>query len=287
MMKRFLKYIIKNICSIVPQKKISAEIVSLSPNHLLDGRTALITGGTSGIGKAIAEAFLNAGANVIVTSRCREKVDVCAQQLSRHCGSGRAVYGVVLDTTNVDSFPSKLLDILSLPNIDKIDILVNNAGTNVGESYMCTGDAYDQILNTNLKGYFFLSRQIGEYMKKNNISGNILNVASASSLRPATSPYIISKWGVRGLTLGLAKKYIKNNIIVNGLAPGPTATPMLCKNDMDDVSLPNNPMGRFALPEEIANMAVVLTSQMGRLIVGDIIYMTGGAGVITYDDVNY
>ena len=85
----------------------------------------------------------------------------------------------------------------------------------------------------------------------------------------------------------MAKKYIKHNIVVNGLAPGPTATPMLLKNETNNFRLNNNPSGRYALPEEVANFAVILTSQMGRLIVGDIIYITGGAGVITYDDINY
>ena len=92
---------------------------------------------------------------------------------------------------------------------------------------------------------------------------------------------------MRGYTLGLAKTLIKHGIVVNGLAPGPTATPMLIKNENPNLSLPNNPSGRYALPEEIANMAVVLTSGIGRMIVGDIVYITGGAGVITFDDINY
>ena len=89
------------------------------------------------------------------------------------------------------------------------------------------------------------------------------------------------------MTLGLAKKLIKHGIVVNGLAPGPTATPMLIKEDTHNISLPNNPSGRYAMPEEIANMAVILTSGLGRMIVGDIVYMTGGAGIITFDDVNF
>ena len=80
---------------------------------------------------------------------------------------------------------------------------------------------------------------------------------------------------------------IKHGIVVNGLAPGPTTTPMLIKDGSNNYSLPNNPSQRYATPEEIANMAVILTSGMGRMIVGDIIYITGGAGVITVDDINY
>ena len=124
-------------------------------------------------------------------------------------------------------------------------------------------------------------------MKQQNIAGNILNIASSSSFRPASSAYTISKWGVRGLTLGLAKSFSPYGIVVNGVAPGPTATPMLLKDKKDDLTFERNPLGRFALPEEIANMAVFLVSDMGRTIVGDIVCMTGGAGVITFDDVNY
>ena len=146
---------------------------------------------------------------------------------------------------------------------------------------------YDLIMDTNLKGAFFLSQAVGRYMKQQDIAGNILNVASSSSFRPASSAYTISKWGLRGLTLGLAKSFSPYGIVVNGVAPGPTVTPMLLKDKNDDLTFERNPLGRYALPEEIANMAVFLVSDMGRTIVGDIVCMTGGAGLITFDDVNY
>ena len=287
-MKSYFKRGLKYIVSGVPTKKITPKIICLSPSNLLLGKTALVTGGTSGIGKSIAVAFMNAGANVIITSRNAEHAENIATQIREsNLNSKTHVYGIELNTTDVASFDDKIASILSFSGICQIDILVNNAGVNLNGSYNCTEEAYDNILDTNLKGMFFLSRCVGEYMVKNEIEGNILNIASASSLRPAISPYILSKWGVRGLTLGLAKKFIKHNIVVNGIAPGPTATPMLGKDSADDIALPNNPSGRFALPEEIANMAVVLTSSMGRVVVGDIVYMTGGAGLITYDDINY
>ena len=282
--KRGLKY----LTSGQPVKLMKPEIASLTLSELLAGKTALITGGTSGIGKSIAMAFLNAGADVIITSRNEKTAKVVVAQIRDNAQNKKAlIYGIKLNTKDVDSFDQKIKEILSLPGIGKIDILVNNAGVNTNGSFHCSKDAYDNILDTNLKGMFFLSRCVAEYMVEKHIEGNILNIASASSLRPAISPYILSKWSVRGLTLGFAKKYIKHNIVVNGIAPGPTATPMLGKDSLDNIVLPQNPSGRYALPEEIANMAVVLTSSIGRLIVGDIVYMTGGAGVITFDDINY
>lgn len=285
----YIKRIAKKIFSIFQRKTIIyTEIVRLSPNEMLKDRFVLITGGTSGIGFSIAESFINAGAVVCITGRDIKRCEKAVEQLKVKTGNRNndKIFCCEMDMLQVSSFEQVVSSVVQ--KMGKIDILVNNAGINLNGSYHCTEEAYNSILDTNLKGMFFLSRCVGEYMVKNEIGGNILNIASASSLRPAINPYIISKWGVRGLTQGLAKKYIKHNIVVNGLAPGPTATPMLRKDGhQDNISLPNTPSGRYALPEEIANMAVVLTSSMGRLIVGDIVYMTGGAGLLTYDDIKY
>ena len=116
-----------------------------------------------------------------------------------------------------------------------------------------------------------------------NVKGNILNVCSASSLRPGNSPYILSKWGVRSLTIGMAKQLIKHGIVVNGLAPGVTDTDKFTHGN-DDICKASNPTGRMVTREEIANMAVILVSSLCRMVVGDILYMTGGGGVVTLDD---
>ncbi len=269
-----------------PKHIVYIKVCSISPNELLKGRCALITGGTSGIGFAIAEAFLKSGATVVITGRSQDKIDKALKGLSVLGQS----FGFILDNTKVDSFENELYEILKKINdagVPKIDILVNNAGINGVGMPNATEEEYDKILDTNLKGTFFLSQWFGKYFIQNNIRGNILNIASASALRPADSAYSLTKWGIRGLTLGLAKSLGKEGITVNGIAPGPTATPMLLKNKDTNMKLDRIPLGRYIMPEEISNMAVFLTSEMGRSIMGELIYMTGGAANLTYDDVTY
>lgn len=274
-------------CNVQP---VYTNIVTLAPNKLLEERTALITGGSSGIGCAIAEAMVNAGASVVITGRNEKKLEIAINKLKPLLnGCQKAVYEC-MDNADIASMQQHWQNILSkLDENNRIDILVNNAGINsMTERWGHSSEKdFDAIISTNLKGTYFFSDIIAHYMVSNKIQGNILNIASSSSLRPGNSAYILSKWGVKSLTMGMAKALIPHGIVVNGLAPGPTATPMLNKNSNDNISLPCNPLGRYALPEEIANMAVVLTSNIGRTIVGDIIYMTGGAGVLSFDDANY
>ena len=268
-----------------PQRIVNVKVASMATNDLLKGRCALITGGTSGIGFSIAEAFLNAGAAVIITGRSQDRIDVAITKLPK----GKLA-GVVLDNTKVDTFDNKfseILEMIKLLGLFQIDILVNNAGVNGQGMPNAIEEEYDKILDTNLKGVFFLSQMFGKYFIQNGIKGNILNIASASSLRPATSVYSVTKWGVRGLTLGLAKALGKGGITVNGIAPGPTATPMMVKSGESNMNLERIPLGRYITPEEIANMAVILVSDMSRSIMGELIFMTGGAGNLTFDDVYY
>lgn len=286
--KKYIKRIVNFIISGIPEIHVTAQIVSLAPNELLKGRVALITGGTSGIGYSIAKAFLASGATVCITSRNMEKLTkACLELKSIQQSYDNRVYGIVMNNKDISDFPKKIDEILQMRGMESIDILVNNAGVLGGDIATVTEDIYDEIMDTNLKGLFFLSQTIGKYMRDNHIKGNILNIASSSSLRPATSAYTLTKWSTRGLTLGLAKVLAPYGITVNGIAPGPTATPMLGKNGETDISFPTNPLGRYALPEEVANMAVFLVSGMGRSVVGDIVYMTGGSGLVTFDDVSY
>lgn len=283
--KKYLKRAFVFLLHGIPERHVIANITKLAPNEMLKGRTALITGATSGIGFEIAKSYLEAGAKVIITGRDKDRIQhACSLLKSIH--HNYIVHGIQMNNCDVPIFKEKLEEMLRWKDINQIDILVNNAGVLGGDIRDTTETEYDNIVNTNLKGVFFLSQMIGHYYKEQHIEGNILNIASSSSLRPAASAYTITKWGIRGLTLGLAKILTPYGIIVNGIAPGPTATRMIFKESNTDIAF-KNPIGRCAMPEEIANMAVFLVSNMGRSIVGDIIYMTGGSGLITLDDVNY
>lgn len=286
-LKQYIKRGVKFILHGVPERKVYAQVSYLAPSEMLKDRTALVTGGTSGIGFEVAKAYINAGARVVITGRNEEKVKKACEAINKEVSRKGNIFGIVMNNTDVKSMPSKLQDIERVLGTGHIDILVNNAGVVGGEVKDCTEELYNTILDTNLKGTFFLSKLVARYWVDNQIEGNILMMGSSSSLRPATSAYTLTKNALYGFTKGLAKVLAPHDITVNGLAPGPTATPMTMPNGVrDEISFPN-PLGRFVMPGEIANMAVFLVSNMGRSIIGDMVFMTGGSGIVTFDDVKY
>lgn len=278
-----LKRVKKRIRSLLSRRTVKEPVyIPVVQTKLLEGRSALVTGGSSGIGFSIAKSFLQSGAAVVITGRNASKLDAAVESLKEYGN----VKGIVFDISDVANMESSFRSAVEL--MGSIDIVVNNAGVSAGNHFgKVTEEDFDAVINTNLKGTFFMSQVAANYMRDARIKGNILMIGSSSGLRPAATPYTISKWGVRGLTSGLAKTLLPYGIIVNGLAPGPTATPMLVKDDTKGIALGSSPSGRYSDTEEMANFAVYLVSQAGRQIVGDIIHITGGAGIITYDDMNY
>lgn len=279
--KKQLKRGVQEVLRYIPGKK--AVNTPVLYGELIKDRTALITGGSSGIGYEIARAFLRNGADVIITGRNSIKLEAATKELNEEF-TGRNIHYFVMDNTDIATFAEafdKITNVIS----KKVDILVNNAGvvnkTSFGNAEECD---YDTVMNTDLKGPYFLTQVVVEYMIKNKIQGNILNISSSSSIRPALSPYHFAKWSMRGFTMGLAKELCQYGITVNGLAPGPTATEMLVSDD--NINRPTSPVGRYATPEEIANLAVVLVSDLGKMIVGETIMATGGCGNLTVDDWN-
>lgn len=250
---------------------------------LLKDRVALITGGSSGIGYEIANCYLKNGACVIITGRNINKINEAVKKLKEN-NSDSEVYGFNLDNSNIKDIDKKFKNILDNINNKKIDILVNNAGViNKTSFWNSTEEDFDNVINTNLKGTYFLTKVVAKYMIDNKIKGNILNVSSSSSVRPATTSYQLAKWGIRAFTKGLAKELSSKKIVVNSIAPGPTATSMILDGD-DNINRPSSPIGRYATPEEIASLSVILVSDLARMVDGDTLLATGGCGNLTYDD---
>lgn len=274
--KTKLKNVVHTLIQMGKEEKIQPIIVPVEKEKLLNGKVALITGGTSGIGLAIAQAFQNAGAKVIIAGTNQQKLETALEKMG---GGGK---GLLIDVRDTEHLPDKVKEAEALFEENRIDILVNSAGVVVKHDFWGIDEKeYDGIMDTNAKGTFFMSRAVGKAMIEKQVKGHILNVTSSSALRPAWTPYQMSKWAVRGLTLGLADTLLPYGIVVNAIAPGPTATPMLGKTASSSISEPDNPSKRYAMPEEIASMAVYMVSDAGRMIVGDTVYMTGGSGTIT------
>ena len=275
-MRRIISSFVRKFCSLFPRPiKYIPVYVPILETSLLTGRKALITGGTGGIGFAMAESFLKAGAEVVIAGRNVEKLNDALKQLSAF---GK-VSSLILDVSN----PNGFVDVVDA--IGNFDVLVNNAGYVGGGTFGRTDQSeYDKVFDTNLRGAYFLSQVVSRKWIADGVKGNILNVCSASSLRPGNSPYILSKWGLRSLTIGMARDLVKYGIVVNGIAPGSTNTPHFCSEGRIDITNQGNPTHRFVTMQEVANLAVVMVSDLARMVVGDVLYVTGGAGITTYDD---
>ncbi|MCI9480691.1 MAG: SDR family oxidoreductase [Lachnospiraceae bacterium] len=261
-----------------PFTKIVPIKITTVKNELLKGKTALIFGGCGGIGLGIAQAFTEAGCKVILTGRDEKKLlSVCERIHDSQY--------VVLDVLDVDGMSEKIDELIqSLAEHEKIDIMVYSAGIHGGSDFSkITVKEYDSVMNINMRGMFFACQKIADYMKKNKISGHILTISSASEVKPAWSPYEISKWAVKGFTLGLARELIPYGIVVNSIAPGPVATQMLNKQNAEELNWAANPAGRLAMPEEVGALAVFLAADTGNYIVGDSIFISGGSGNLSVE----
>lgn len=274
--KKIKKALIK-LALLVKTKKVVPIITPVDKNKQLAGKVALITGGSGGIGFAIAKRFYEDGANVIIAARNKNKLQKSADSIN----DSEHFKILQLDITDVKSLPNKVEEAAQLFN-GRIDILVNAAGVmNKHDFFSTTYDEYDTIMNINAKGLYFLCQAVGKLMISKKIRGHILNITSSSAIRPAWTPYQMSKWAVRGFTQGLADLLIPYGVVVNAVAPGPTATEMLGADQNETISSPASPIHRMAVPEEIANVAEMLVNSTGDLIVGDTVYVTGGSGITT------
>lgn len=254
----------------------------VNPQQLLSGKVAMITGGTGGIGTAIAKAFVDSGAKVILIGTNEQKLQAIANQYNEETEQEKRLIPMQFNVLEVEKMPDKVEEAAKLFPEGQIDILVNCAGVNDMDDFAHVKESdYDRVMDINVKGTFFMCQAVSNYMIAHKVKGHILNVSSSSALRPAWTPYPMSKWAIRGFTMGLADTLLPHGIVVNAIAPGPTATAMVDRQADGDIRMDSNPSGRMAVPSEIANLAVFMVSDMGNMIVGDTFYMTGGSGTIS------
>lgn len=258
-------------------KPINTPILMMpSSGTELNGKIALISGGSGGVGFAIAKAFLKVGAKVIIAGTSQEKLNSIINKVDNE-----NLKSVVLDYNAPLTFDSKVEEAVSI--FGRIDIFVSSAGIHVDRGGLdfinTTVEEYDKIMTVNLRGTYFMCQSIAKYMITNQIKGHILIISSQSALEPSWSPYRLSKLGIDGITRGMAQRLLEHGIIVNAIGPGPTATTMQKEYKGDNIYTPLNPIKRFTMPEEVAQYAVLMVSDLGNTIVGQTLYMSGGRGI--------
>jgi NAD(P)-dependent dehydrogenase (short-subunit alcohol dehydrogenase family) len=245
----------------------------------LDGKVALITGGSRGIGKAIALTFADAGADVAIASRKPPDLEKAADEIR---GLGKKVLAVPANARKVDELENMVDTVMG--EFGHIDILVNNAATNPTMSTIVDTDEkiFDIIMQTNVKSYFMMSKLVGKIMREQK-SGHIVNISSAGGLFPAEGlgAYCISKAAIHMLTKQLALELGRYNVRVNAIAPRIVKTEfskaLWSNEELMKHELKYTPLKCIATPEEIAQTALYLVSSAINYMTGHIVVMNGGA----------
>jgi len=243
----------------------------------LDGKSAVVIGGTSGIGRAIALGFANAGADVAATSRRSEEVENAAREIEK---IGRRTLRVTSDVTDRSSL-ERLLD-ASVKAFGKVDILLNAAGrTKRSPTLDLPESEWNSILETNLTGALRASQVFGRHMLERRY-GRIVHIASLSTFVSLyeVAAYSASKAGIGALTKSLAIEWGRQGVTVNAIAPGVIKTPLNEKlidgTPRGNELLLRTPLKRFGTTDELAGAAVFLASDAAAFVNGEIICVDGG-----------
>lgn len=248
----------------IPPKQVSVELKYTTNETILKERTALVIGGGTGIGKAIARKLQSSGCRVIIAGRKQRDTEFSF---------------VKWDVSETEKLKEQFYFVIE--QYGKIDILVNSQGICPDDDFAgsynsITCQGFNDVMAVNLDSVYFLTVYAGEYFISNDIRGNILNIASTEGLKGSVVPYGISKAGVVSLTKGLGKQFARDNVTVNGIAPGATATDMMRIKENQNLMKEYLPARRMTTPEEIAEAALYLVSDMARNTCGQILVVDGG-----------
>ncbi|MFP4301249.1 MAG: 3-oxoacyl-[acyl-carrier-protein] reductase [Spirochaetaceae bacterium] len=246
---------------------------------LLDGKKALVTGGSRGIGREVVKTFLRNGADVFYIARSpgdsREKLTAVARE------TGRTVTykeGNVGDEETISRVISEVLE-----ESGGLDILVNNAGmTRDGLIFRMSSEDWIDVLNVNLTSAFYICKLVARSMIKKRV-GSIINVTSIVGItgNPGQTNYSAAKAGLIGFTKSLAREVAGRNVRVNAIAPGYIETEMTERltKEQREMLVAQIPMGRVGTPAEVANTALFLGSDLSTYTTGQVIHTTGGLGM--------
>jgi NAD(P)-dependent dehydrogenase (short-subunit alcohol dehydrogenase family) len=253
----------------------------------LEGKTAVVTGGSRGIGEMIAEGFVDAGASVIMTARKAEALHATADRLTAKGGNVTAIPGDLSTPEGVTAFADAVKS-----RVDSLDILVNNAGATWGAPLgEYPVDGWDKVMNVNLRSVYYLTEALIDHLRGAGTAAEparVINIGSVDGMRVCDVEhyaYSASKAAVLHLTRQLARRLRNENVLVNAIAPGPFETNMLAYALRDDEAIAlvesTVPLGRIGNPDDMAGAAIFLASKAGAYLTG--VTLPVGGGVATAD----